>query len=121
VTDARRQDPRIVAVVVTFNRLALVRRLLERLASVPPIDEVVVVDNASTDGTAELLAGEYSDLEVLRLETNTGGAGGFAAGIERALTLEPDLVWLLDDDTVPTDDGAAPRRRRQQGGLDRRP
>ena len=39
---------------------------------------------------------------MLRLETNTGGAGGFAAGIERALTFDPDLVWLLDDDTVPT-------------------
>ena len=38
----------------------------------------------------------------MHLTVNTGGAGGFAAGIERALTYEPDLVWLLDDDTVPT-------------------
>ncbi len=38
----------------------------------------------------------------MHLTANTGGAGGFAAGIERALTCDPDLVWLLDDDTVPT-------------------
>jgi GT2 family glycosyltransferase len=94
---------RIVAVVVTWNRRDLLRESLDAVAAqtLAPA-ATVVVDNASTDGTAELLAGEYSDLEVLRLETNTGGAGGFAAGIERALTLEPDLVWLLDDDTVPT-------------------
>ena len=72
-----------------------------------------------------------------RLTANTGGAGGFAVGIERALTHEPDLVWLLDDDTVPTPDGRRaswsrawydvrrpgerPARARQPGGVDRRP
>lgn len=95
--------PRIVAVVVTWNRRDLLRESLDAVAaqSLPPV-RTVVVDNASDDGTAELLATGYADLEVLRLEANIGGAGGFAAGIERALTFEPDLVWLLDDDTVPT-------------------
>ncbi len=94
---------RIVAVVVTWNRRDLLRESLDAVAAqtLAPA-ATVVVDNASTDGTDALLAAEYSDLEVLRLETNTGGAGGFAAGVERALTFEPDLVWLLDDDTVPT-------------------
>lgn len=95
--------PRIVAVVVTWNRRDLLVESLAALAgqTLAPV-QVVVVDNASTDGTAELLARDHSDLEVVGLETNTGGAGGFAAGIERALTFDPDLVWLLDDDTVPT-------------------
>ncbi len=94
---------RIVAVVVTWNRRDLLREALDALAgqTLGPA-QIVVVDNASTDGTRDLLSAEYPDLEVLRLETNTGGAGGFAAGIERALTFEPELVWLLDDDTVPT-------------------
>jgi GT2 family glycosyltransferase len=93
----------VVAVVVTWNRRDL---LMESLAAVRGQTlaprQVVVVDNASADGTTELLRSDYADLEVVHLSANTGGAGGFAAGIERALTLEPDLVWLLDDDTVPT-------------------
>ncbi|HSE72242.1 MAG TPA: glycosyltransferase [Nocardioidaceae bacterium] len=95
--------PRIVAVVVTWNRLELLR---ESLAAVEqqthaPV-EVVVVDNASTDGTGAMLRAEYDHLELVHLERNTGGAGGFAVGVERALTFDPDLLWLLDDDTVPT-------------------
>ncbi|HSE09843.1 MAG TPA: glycosyltransferase [Nocardioidaceae bacterium] len=99
---------RIVAVVVTWNRRDLLRESLEAIAAqtLVPV-QTVVVDNASDDGTEELLATGYPDLEVLRLEANTGGAGGFAAGIERALTFDPDLVWLLDDDTVPNPDAAA--------------
>ena len=96
-------SPRVVAVVVTWNRRDLLRESLSAIEaqSLAPL-VVVVVDNASTDGTGELLQQEYQHLELVHLEQNTGGAGGFAAGIERALTFEPDLVWLLDDDTVPT-------------------
>jgi GT2 family glycosyltransferase len=93
----------VVAVVVTWNRREL---LVESLDSVQAQTHapaaVVVVDNASDDGTAELLAEREGDLDVVRLTQNIGGAGGFAAGLEHALTLEPDLVWLLDDDTVPS-------------------
>jgi GT2 family glycosyltransferase len=96
-------SPRVVAVVVTWNRRDLLRESLAAVQAqtMAPV-AVVVVDNASTDGTAELLRKEYDGLELVHLEQNIGGAGGFAAGIERALTFEPDLVWLLDDDTVPT-------------------
>jgi GT2 family glycosyltransferase len=94
---------RVVAVVVTWNRRDL---LLESLAALRTQThapaEIVVVDNASTDGTTELLERDGNGLQVVHLTRNTGGAGGFAAGIERALTHLPDLVWLLDDDTVPT-------------------
>ena len=101
-------SPRVVAVVVTWNRRQLLEESLAALAAQThaPI-EVVVVDNASTDGTSDLLRDSYAHLDVVHLGANTGGAGGFAAGIERALTHEPDLVWLLDDDTVPTTTAAA--------------
>ena len=93
---------RVVAVVVTWNRCELLRESLtavEKQTHQPA--EVVVVDNASTDGTDDMLREDYSHLTRLHLDKNTGGAGGFAAGIARALTLDPDLIWLLDDDTVP--------------------
>jgi rhamnopyranosyl-N-acetylglucosaminyl-diphospho-decaprenol beta-1,3/1,4-galactofuranosyltransferase len=106
VTDVPQAGPRIVAVVVTYNRLALLRRLLERLASVPRIDEVVVVDNASTDGTREWLADldPFGAVVPLPLDHNGGGAGGFQAGLAEAIARGADLVWLMDDDGLPDRD-----------------
>jgi GT2 family glycosyltransferase len=83
---------------------------------------IVVVDNASTDGTDQLLAqmsARKTGLDVVRLEKNTGGAGGFAVGLERALTHRPDLLWLLDDDTVPTEGAAEALVRAWTGYRDR--
>ena len=97
---------RVVAVVVTWNRRELLAEAVAALrAQSHPLAAIVVVDNASTDGTDVALASE-TGLDVVRLEQNTGGAGGFAVGIEQALTHDPDLVWLLDDDTIPTPDAA---------------
>ncbi len=98
-------EPRIVAVVVTFNRLGLVQRLLERLRAESRLARVVVVDNASTDGTGDWLRGQADDLvHPLLLESNTGGAGGFAAGLDAAVAAGADLVWLMDDDGTPDPD-----------------
>ena len=94
--------PRVVAVVVTFNRRDL---LLESLAAVTAQsrapDTVIVVDNASTDGTADDVRARYPSVRLAGLTRNTGGAGGFAAGLALALADGADLVWLMDDDTVP--------------------
>ncbi|WP_188780743.1 glycosyltransferase [Marmoricola endophyticus] len=105
-TDER---PRIVAVSVTFDRRELVTRLVRAVTagSVVP-DEIVVVDNASRDDTVaalEALAGELDvPLRVVRLASNTGGAGGFHAGLVDFLAGDADLVWLMDDDGVPAPD-----------------
>ncbi|MEQ4498504.1 glycosyltransferase [Nocardioides kribbensis] len=92
--------PRVVAVVVTFNRLALLRDLVDRLAQVPGLAQVLVVDNASTDGTGAWLAGR-EDVRARTLEDNRGGAGGFHDGLAWALEEGADLVWLMDDDGLP--------------------
>jgi rhamnopyranosyl-N-acetylglucosaminyl-diphospho-decaprenol beta-1,3/1,4-galactofuranosyltransferase len=92
-------EPRIVAVVVTFNRRPLLERLLPTLTGTPRLAEVVVVDNASTDGTGEWLSGQ--PVHAVTLPENRGGAGGFHEGLRIALERGADLVWLMDDDGLP--------------------
>jgi rhamnopyranosyl-N-acetylglucosaminyl-diphospho-decaprenol beta-1,3/1,4-galactofuranosyltransferase len=89
----------VCAVVVTHNRRDLLTECLDRLQgqSRPP-DSVLVVDNASTDGTAGMLA-ERGGVQVERLTDNVGGAGGFKHGLEVAHRAGYDWLWLLDDDT----------------------
>jgi rhamnopyranosyl-N-acetylglucosaminyl-diphospho-decaprenol beta-1,3/1,4-galactofuranosyltransferase len=96
---------RIAAVVVTHNRREMVQRLVKALSDLPGLDEVLVVDNASTDGTAEWLAGTVESRVLGRtLAENTGGAGGFHEGLRWAVERRADLVWLMDDDGVPEPD-----------------
>jgi rhamnopyranosyl-N-acetylglucosaminyl-diphospho-decaprenol beta-1,3/1,4-galactofuranosyltransferase len=96
------QGRRIVAVVVTYNRLPLLRRLVARLVEVEELDEVLVVDNASTDGTGAWL--RDAPVRSRTLLSNTGGAGGFHDGLEWAVERGADLVWLMDDDGLPDPD-----------------
>jgi rhamnopyranosyl-N-acetylglucosaminyl-diphospho-decaprenol beta-1,3/1,4-galactofuranosyltransferase len=104
--DARR----IIAVVVTFNRLGLLQRLMKTLHEVPELAEIVVVDNASTDGTGEWLAatsagvGDEPQVVARTLDRNRGGAGGFHEGLRLAVERGADLVWLMDDDGLPDPD-----------------
>jgi rhamnopyranosyl-N-acetylglucosaminyl-diphospho-decaprenol beta-1,3/1,4-galactofuranosyltransferase len=96
---------RVWAVVVTHNRRALLEQCLAALAAqTRRADRVLVVDNASSDGTAEMLrerTGADPALEVLTLAENGGGAGGFHAGMAHAHAAGADWLWLMDDDTIP--------------------
>lgn len=98
----------MVAVVVSYNRRDLLVESLEALqAQTAPLAGIVVVDNASTDGSAEAARAACPAADVVELTANIGGAGGFAAGIARALdTHRPQWLWLMDDDTIPEPDAA---------------
>lgn len=97
--------PVVVAVVVTYNRRELLQTTLEGIVAGTRVpDAVVIVDNASTDGTTEFLQQYQSPvtIDVVTLNTNVGGAGGFVVGMERAvLDHAADHVWIMDDDTEP--------------------
>ena len=98
---------RVTAVLVAFNRSELLREAITALtAQTRPVDHLIVVDNASDDGSAdvaeELLEGWGPRARLIRLDRNTGGAGGFAVGIAAAVADdETDWVWVMDDDTIP--------------------
>jgi len=94
---------RVVAVVVTYNRETLLQECLDGLAAQDRRpDAVVVIDNASTDASGVVADEHPLGADVVHLRRNVGGAGGFAAGIARALVRhQADWVWVMDDDTVP--------------------
>lgn len=94
---------RVVAVVVAYNRRDLLAEVLAALAAQEsPLERVVVVDNASTDASADVARAAGDLVDLVELPRNTGGAGGFAAGMAVALAdHRPDWIWLMDDDTVP--------------------
>src|SRR4051794_36805954 len=101
--------PRVVAVVVTYNRSAMLAQCLAALFAQAVLPaEVVVVDNASTDGTRELVGAAAApggcDLRYLRLARNGGGAEGFHFGLRDALQRPCDWLWLMDDDAEPASD-----------------
>lgn len=100
---------RFVAVVVAYNREELLQECLDALAAqTVPLAGVVVVDNASTDASFDVASSHPIGADVVRLRRNTGGAGGFAVGLARALDgHRPDWIWILDDDTIPTETALA--------------
>jgi len=98
-------SPRVICVVVTRDRRELLSRCLEAIgAQTRPVDRLVVVDNASSDGTPEMVRREFPEAELLTLQRNVGSAGGFRAGMEAALARESEWLWLLDDDTIARPD-----------------
>jgi len=98
----------VCAVVVTYNRRTLLQECLAGLAgqSRRP-DWILVVDNASTDGTGALIRADYAHVELVTLPTNEGSAGGFHEGMRHAHATGAEWMWLMDDDTVPSPDALA--------------
>lgn len=97
---------RVWAVVVTRNRCALLQECLAGLrAQTRPVDRILLVDSASSDGTREALeaAGWLADERLVydRLEENLGSAGGYGHGIARAAREGADWLWIMDDDAEP--------------------
>lgn len=91
----------VAAFVLTRNRKALLVECLHAL--IAQADTVIVLDNASSDGTREALAadGLLARVEYHRSEHNLGGAGGYRRGIELTLATGADWIWLMDDDAEP--------------------
>lgn len=96
----------VAAVVVTYNRADLLLLCLSAIFSQSRRpDRIILINNASTDDTLELLEKEgwldCPELELISLAENTGGAGGFHEGVRKAREDGYDFVWLMDDDVVP--------------------
>lgn len=99
---------KVAAVVVTYNRKILLQECIDAILNQSlKVDLLIVVDNASTDGT-DLLFERGSKyclpcIDYHRMKENTGGAGGFYEGVKYAYSLGMEWIWIMDDDTIPTE------------------
>lgn len=120
----------VCAVVVTYNRKNLLLECLEALLKqTRPVDAIYIIDNFSSDGTPETLRengyiaelppdglnepwekefevknltdGRPVKVYYVRMNENTGGAGGFYEGVKRGYERGYDWLWLMDDDAIP--------------------
>lgn len=90
-------------VICNFNKVNYLKGCLESLYKSDFEDliyDVIVVDNASTDGSPDFIKENYPKIVLLQNETNTGGSGGFDRGIRYAMQKKYDYVVLLDNDIL---------------------
>lgn len=94
------KEPNVLAIIVTWNKKDYVTGLLESLRSMDYANcSVVVVDNASTDGTSEWIKEAFPQVRLIENSENLGGSGGFNTGLAYAFGLEGyKYFWLLDND-----------------------
>ena len=97
------EKKRIAAVVVTYNRLPLLQKCIESLRAQTAPCDILVVNNASTDGTGPWLAAQEAAGVLTTHDTgeNLGGAGGFNKGMRWAVEAGYDFLWVMDDDCLP--------------------
>jgi rhamnopyranosyl-N-acetylglucosaminyl-diphospho-decaprenol beta-1,3/1,4-galactofuranosyltransferase len=91
----------ITAVVVTYNRLSLLKEVVQALKDQTfPLREILVVNNMSTDGTNDWLAAQ-ENISVIE-QKNTGISGGVYTAVVEGAKKQADWVWVMDDDSIPT-------------------
>ncbi len=99
---------KITALIVTRNRkYTVVECINSLLKQTYALDDIIVVDNSSSDGTVNCLKENYhnySNIKILELKENIGSAGGFYLGIKEALKEGFEWVWLMDDDALASPD-----------------
>ncbi|HEX3663626.1 MAG TPA: glycosyltransferase [Acidobacteriaceae bacterium] len=93
----------VASITTAYNAIRILPRHIEALMrQTRPLQEIVIVDNGSTDGSAAMLAERYPQVTVLPMARNLGAAGGWAEGLRyAALEKGHDWVWTFDDDSVP--------------------
>ena len=115
---------KVLVVMVTYNRKNLLKNALESIFNqTKPVSGILILDNASNDGTEDVLqkfgflsrAQDINDgtlikrssgntrLYYYRNSVNTGGAGGFSRAVELAKELDYDYLWIMDDDVRPVE------------------
>ena len=100
------EDMRILAHIHTFNDEDVIERSLEAVSNqTHPVQEILVVDNASTDGTLRKIASKPATL--IRHSKNLGTSGAVVTGMQYAIDHGYDWIWIFDADSAPHKDSLA--------------
>jgi GT2 family glycosyltransferase len=100
--------PYVVAVVLTWKDTEMSARCIRSLQSnTYPHKDVVLVDNGSNPPGCPILKEQFPDIEPVQLDRNYGFTGGCNRGIERALELGADYIFLLNNDTIVHEEAIA--------------
>ena len=93
---------RVSALIVTYNRLNLLKKCIDNVLNQDVKEfDILIVDNASSDGTKEYIEKLSSDrIKYFNTGSNLGGAGGFSFGLNIASMEGYDYCWIMDDDTM---------------------
>ena len=95
------KSPFVVSVILNTNRRDDTLAVLDSISrNTYPHHQVIVLDNASTDGSIEVIQARFPAVSIIRLERNLGYAGNNNVGIEAALKLGADWVFVLNEDTL---------------------
>ena len=90
---------KVAAIVVNYNGREITKQAVESLRKMTyPAFDLIVLDNASTDGSPEALEQAFPDLKQLKVEVNRGSSSGYAAGFRWAFENGYDYVLLLNND-----------------------
>ena len=93
--------PAVELIILTWNSREVLRRALSSLRSLTyPRLRLLVVDNASEDGTERMVRDEFPECDLVQTGANLGYTGGNNRGIARALERGADYVLVLNPDTV---------------------
>lgn len=89
-------------IVVTYNRLMLLKECISCILNQSyEVSQIIIINNASTDGTTEYLKTlKDNRFLIVNEESNLGGAGGFYEGLKVASTTDNDWVLIIDDDAM---------------------
>ena len=92
-------DPHVLISVVSWNSSDSILDCLATLRAQTAPADILVIDNASSDGCVALIRRDFPDVPVLELPVNTGFCGGHNVALRHASEHGHDFVWLVNDDT----------------------
>lgn len=97
--------PKVNIVILNWNRKNVLLECLKAVKDLDyPVDEIIVVDNASTDGSVEAVKENFPDVTIIENDKNYGAIGGKNIGLRKALESSVDFIYMVDNDIIGAKD-----------------